>query len=182
MKIVVGLGNPGEQYKYTRHNTGYLALDYWLGNIKWSMNKKWPALTYKDGELLFIKPLTFMNNSGQAVQSVLNYYQLLPKKLGFIIKKDVDLTDQLIVIQDDLDINFGDYKIATDSGSAGHRGIQSIINQLKTKKFIRLRLGIKNKLLRNPIPPDKFVLQAFSLEEREKLKDLLATINIRDLK
>jgi len=183
MHIIVGLGNPGEQYQNTKHNIGWLALDYWLGEIKWTENKKFNALIHEDGDFLFIKPLTFMNNSGQAVQKIMNYYGLLPKGLGGLInKKDSSLNDALTVIHDDLDIDFGVYRIASDSGSAGHNGVQSIIDYLKTKKFQRLRLGIKNDLLRTHIPPDKFVLSPFSSEERKKLETLFAQINIKDLK
>jgi PTH1 family peptidyl-tRNA hydrolase len=182
MKIIVGLGNPGEQYKNTRHNSGWLALDFALGDVKWSENKKFNALTYEDGDCLFVKPLTFMNNSGQAVQKILNYYKLLPKNLGFLNKKDANLNGVLTVIHDDLDLDSGSYRIATDSGSAGHRGVQSVIDYLKTKKFTRLRLGTKNELLRTHIPPDEFVLKPLSGEERERLKELLAKINIKNLK
>jgi len=182
MRIIVGLGNPGEQYKNTRHNVGWLALDNLLGNAKWSENKKFNVLIHEDGEFLFVKPLTFMNESGQAVQKILNYYKLLPKKLGLIKKSEADLNEILTVIHDDLDLNFGDYKIATDSGSAGHRGVQSIIDYLKTKKFQRLRIGVKNELLKTHIPPDKFVLSPFRSEEQEKLKEIFAKLNIKNLK
>jgi len=182
MKIIVGLGNPGEQYKFTRHNIGWLALDSLLGEVKWSENKKFNALTYEDDEFMYVKSLTFMNNTGQAIQKILNYYKLLPKSFGILNKKDADLNHTLIVIQDDLDINFGDYKIATDSSSAGHRGVQSIIDYLKTKRFTRIRLGIKNELLRVHIPADKFVLQPFNHEEKERLKEIFAKININNLK
>lgn len=181
MRIIVGLGNPGEQYKNTRHNVGWLLLDQQLGDIKWSENKKMNSLTYAEGDFLFVKPLTYMNNSGMTVQKILNYYKFLPKSLGLVTKKDADLNDVLTVIHDDLDLNFGDYKIATDSGSAGHNGVQSIINYLKTKKFTRLRIGIKNELLKTHIPPDKFVLSPFGSEERERLKDLFAKLNISNL-
>ena len=123
-----------------------------------------------------------MNNSGQAVQKILNYYKLLPKNFGLINKKDADLNEVLTVIHDDLDLNFGDYRIATDSGSAGHRGVQSIIDYLKTQKFTRLRIGIKNDLLRAHIPPDKFVLSPFTGEERERLKELFAKLNYKKSK
>lgn len=182
MKIIVGLGNPGEQYKNTRHNIGWLALDSLLGDVKWLESKKFQALTYEDGDNLYVKPQTFMNNSGQAVQKILNYYKLLPKNFGILNKKDADLSGVLTVIQDDLDINFGELKIATASGSAGHRGIQSIIDYLKTNNFTRLRLGIKNELLRVHIPPEKFVVSPFSHEEKEKLKDIFEKINIDNLK
>ena len=182
MKIIVGLGNPGEQYKNTRHNIGCLFLDNLLGDVKWVENKKFNALTYESDNCLYLKPQTFMNNSGQAVQKILSYYKLLPKNFGILNKKDADLSNDLIVIQDDLDIDFGNFKIATDSSSAGHRGVQSIIDYLKTKKFTRIRLGIKNELLRTHIPTEKFVLQPFNHEEKEKLKDIFSKININNLK
>ncbi len=182
MKIIVGLGNPGEQYHNTRHNIGWLALDSLLGEVKWQENKKFNSFIYESGNYLYVKPQTFMNNSGQAVQKILNYYKLLPKSLGILNKKDSDLTETLIVIQDDLDINFGDLKISVDSTSAGHRGVQSIIDYLKTKKFTRLRLGIKNELLRTHIPPEKFVVQPFSQDERSRLKEVFAKINLDNLK
>lgn len=182
MKIIVGLGNPGEQYKNTRHNAGWIFLDGLLGDVKWSENKKFRALIHENNGTIFVKPLTFMNESGASVRKILDYYGLLPKTFGLIGKKDTDLTAILTVIHDELDLDFGTYKIATASGSAGHRGVQSIIDGLKTKNFTRLRLGIKNGLLRTHIPPDKFVLDNFSREEKEKLKDLSGQINIQDIK
>lgn len=182
MKIIVGLGNPGEQYKNTRHNIGWLALDSCLGDVAWRENKKFKALIHEDGGRLFVKPLTFMNNSGQTVQKILNYYKLLPKTLNIISKKNLDLNDVLTIIHDDLDLNFGDSKIATDSSSAGHRGVQSIIDHLKTKKFTRFRLGIKNELFKVHIPPEKFVLQPFNALEKEKLKEIFAKLNINNIK
>jgi len=180
MKIVVGLGNPGEQYKHTHHNIGWLALDDLLGDVAWRENKKLQALTHEANGFLFLKPLTFMNNSGQAVQKALNYYKLLPKSWGLMKKKDADLKDSLLVIHDDLDINFGEWRLASESSSAGHRGVESIINHLKTKKFLRIRLGIKNDLLRQTIPADRFVLQKFSSSEKEKLKNIFRALNLKD--
>ncbi len=182
MKIIVGLGNPGEQYKNTRHNIGWLALDYLLGDVKWLESKKFNAFIFEDGSNLYVKPQTYMNNSGSAVQKILNYYKLLPKNFGLINKKDADLNPTLVVIQDDLDLDFGNLKIATDSTSAGHRGIQSIIDHLKTKKFARIRLGIKNELLRTHIPPDKFVISPFSHDEHSRLPEIFAQININNIK
>jgi len=180
MKIIVGLGNPGKKYHYTRHNIGWLALDDLLGEIAWREDKKFRALTYQSGELFFIKPLTFMNDSGQAVQAILNYYKLLPKSWGILKKQDADLRDVLLVVHDDLDINFGEWRLALESSSAGHRGVESIINHLKTKKFLRIRLGIKNDLLRQTIPADKFVLQEFSSPEKARLKDIFHELDLRN--
>lgn len=182
MRIIVGLGNPGKQYENTRHNVGWIALDYWLGEVAWQENKKLRALVYADGDFLFVKPQTFMNESGYSIQNVLSYYKLLPKKLGLINKRDTDLNDVLTIIHDELDLNFGDYKIATDSGSAGHNGVKSIINHLKTKKFTRLRIGIKNDLLKTHIPPDKFVLSSFSHEEKIRLIEIFKHLDIKNLK
>ena len=81
MKIIVALGNPGQQYKNTRHNIAWLFLDNLLGTVNWQENKKFNALLYKDGETIFVKPLTFMNNSGLTVQKILSYYKLLNKNL-----------------------------------------------------------------------------------------------------
>lgn len=182
MQIIIALGNPGEKYTKSRHNTGWLAFDYWLGTVTWKENKKFSSLLYEDGEFLFVKPLTFMNDSGRAIQKILSYYKLLPKKLGFTNKSDADLNSVLTVVHDDLDLNFGSYKIATDSGSAGHNGVKSIIDQLKTKKFTRLRIGIKNELLKIHIPPEKFVLGQFSNEEQNQLPKIFSQINIKSLK
>lgn len=181
MKIVVGLGNPGNQYEHTRHNAGWIFLDVLIGPDNWKINKRFNALLKEEGGVVFVKPLTYMNESGLSVQKILNYYGLLSKNFGIFSKKDEDLNDCLVVVQDDLDLNFGTIKISTDSGSAGHRGIASIIKHLKTQKFKRLRLGIKNELLRTHIPPEKFVLQSFSKPELESLKELVANYSVAEL-
>lgn len=182
MRIIVGLGNPGEQYKNTRHNVGWIMMDNFLGKVKWLENKKFNALIHEDDDTIFVKPLTFMNESGTSVRKIMDYYGMLPKKLGLIKKKDSDLNSVLTVIHDELDIDFGGHKIATDSGSAGHRGVQSIINHLKTKKFTRLRIGVRNELLKTHIPPDKFVLDNFNRKEKEILQELSTKIDIKNLK
>jgi len=179
MKIIVGLGNPGEQYKKTRHNIAWLAFDHYLGEVKWQENKKFNALTYQDGEYIFVKPMTFMNNSGQSIQKILNYYKLLPKNFGVLKKKNADLSDALTLVHDDLDLDFSTQKIAVASGSAGHRGVQSTINYLKTKNFKRIRLGIKNELLKTRIPAEKFVLQPFNSEEKEQLETIFSQIDFK---
>lgn len=168
-KIIVALGNPETQHEKSRHNAGWLAVDKYIKRINWQREKKFNALIAKEFDKIFVKPLTYMNLSGDSVIKIMNYYKLLPKKYGFINIKNSDLNDRLLVIHDDLDINLGEYKISTDSSSAGHRGVQSIINRLNTKKFTRLRLGIKTITLRQIVPAEKFVLQKFSDEELNKL-------------
>lgn len=173
MKIIVGLGNPGEQYEKNRHNVGFMALDLLLGPVKWQNNKKFQALTYEMGDTIYIKPQTYMNKSGEAVRAVMSYYGLLPKKLMIFSKNDSDLTDILTVIQDDIDIEIGKWKISNDSRSGGHNGVQSIINHLHTQNFKRLKIGVKNELLRTRIPAEKFVLQNFNHEEKEVIDKIL---------
>ena len=164
MKIIVGLGNPEKEYFKTRHNAGFMAVDALAAklNLAWEKNKKFSAETaiqntpfIRDGQgllLILVKPQTFMNNSGQAVQSILKYYKTTPSP------------DTLTVIHDDIDIELGKYKIAVDSRSAGHHGVQSIIDNLKTKNFKRARLGIKTEEAKHALT-DKFVLEKFNNQE-----------------
>jgi peptidyl-tRNA hydrolase, PTH1 family len=172
-KILVGLGNPGKRYEHTRHNAGFMALDLIAreNGLEWKENKKFNSLTATLDDALLLKPQTFMNNSGVAVRSALSYYKLLPKNL-LSIKKDSDLNEVLTLIHDDLDINLGKYKISTDSRSAGHNGVQSIIDHLKTKNFKRIRVGIFTEL-KDKMPGEKFVLDNFGKEEKETLKVVL---------
>lgn len=171
-KIIVTLGNPGKKYEKTRHNAAWLIIDKILKNENWKLEKKFASLICEKNEIIFLKPLTYMNLSGESVYRIMNYYKLLPKKFSFIRKKDSDLTDYLTVIHDDLDIEFGKYKIMKNSGSAGHKGVASIINNLKTKNFNRIRIGIKNDMLKRVIPADKFVLQSFNKEELIQLSEI----------
>lgn len=169
MHLIIGLGNPGEKYKNTRHNIGFSILDKIVQelNLSWQENKKFNALICRDinSDIIFVKPLTFMNNSGQAVQKIMSYYKLLPKKIS------VDLTDILTVIHDDLDIDLGKTKISLNSRSAGHNGVQSIINFLNTQNFKRIRIGIRTDFNKN-IPIEKFVLQNFNPEELKIINSL----------
>lgn len=169
MQIIIGLGNPGEKYAISRHNAGWLALDSLAGADGWREDKKFNALIKEENGIIYLKPLTYMNNSGESAYKILRYYQILSRQFGCLTKKNQDLRASLFVIQDDLDLDLGKWKISDDSRSGGNKGIQSIINHLKTQRFTRLRLGIKNKDLRQIIPPEKFVLQKFSPTELEIL-------------
>lgn len=174
MRIIVGLGNPGDKYTKNRHNVGFMALDLLLGEVKWQESKKFKALIYEASDCIYLKPQTFMNNSGEAVQTIMSYYGLLPKTLGVFNKKDADLSDVLTVIHDDIDIEVGRWKSASDSRSGGNNGVQSIISHLKTKNFKRIKIGVKNELIRTRIPVEKFVLQNFNSEEKEIIKNVLS--------
>jgi PTH1 family peptidyl-tRNA hydrolase len=189
MKITVGLGNPGKQYVLTRHNVGFMVVNAIAKNSNetWQYNKKFNAeitslpapLLIRRGEkgerFILAKPQTLMNNSGQALRALMSYYQLLPKKLSIFTAKGSDLSNILTIIHDDIDIELGKYKISVDSRSAGHKGVQSIINHLKTKNFKRIRIGIRTTAA-DKIPAEKFVLQKFSEEEINIIRALINEI------
>ncbi|MFA4833672.1 MAG: aminoacyl-tRNA hydrolase [Patescibacteria group bacterium] len=178
MNIILGLGNPGKKYELTRHNVGFMAVDALAkksgGN--WETNKKFQAEICQTGNTIFVKPQTFMNNSGQSVQAVLAYYKLLPKKLGVFKVKDSNLSEILTVIHDDIDIALGKYKISVDSRSAGHKGVESIINHLKTKNFKRVRIGIRAEIA-GKIPAEKFVLEKFRQEELKIIDKIIENLS-----
>ncbi len=157
MKLIVGLGNPGNDYKDTRHNVGFLVLDSYLNTSDWK--EKFNALYHEErinGEkVVFVKPLTYMNLSGDAVGQFVNYF-------------DIDLND-ILVIHDDLDLTFGTYKLKKNSSAAGHNGIKSIINRLGSDSFARLKIGISHD---KSIDTKDYVLGKFSKSEKDKLTEM----------
>lgn len=178
MKVIVGLGNPGGKYEKSRHNIGFMFLDFLnKENQIWKFNKRFNALIIEQGNVILLKPMTFMNNSGQSVRAILDYYNFLPKKLKLFLSKDADLSEILTVVHDDLDIDFPKFKKSVNASSAGHNGVESIIRHLKTKNFNRIRLGINNDF-RKSIPGDKFVLQSFSKDELDKIDSIFSEIAI----
>lgn len=153
MKLIIGLGNPGKEYDNTRHNIGFMALDKYLGDVNYK--SKFDGLYYEINEsekIIFLKPQTYMNNSGFCVERFVNFYK-------------IDLKD-ILVIQDDLDIEIGKMKFKTNSSSGGHNGIKSIINCLGSNSFLRMKIGIKNNNNKDVID---FVLGRFSKEELNKI-------------
>lgn len=162
MKLVVGLGNPGKEYKNTRHNIGFMILDNYLGKVNWKTKmENYYYMEEVNGEqIMYIKPLTYMNLSGLAVSKIVNFYK--------IDTKDV------LVIQDDLDIEIGSYKIKRNSSSGGHNGIKSIIAELNSEEFGRLKIGIGKSI---QIPTDKYVLGKFSTDEMNKINENMDTFN-----
>lgn len=156
MKIIVGLGNPGKEYDKTRHNIGFMLLDYFPGNNSWQ--EKFNSLYHEEvinGEkVIFVKPLTYMNLSGNAVRSFYDYYK-------------VDVKD-ILIIQDDLDLPVAKYRLKYDSSSGGHNGIRSIIENLNTTKIPRLKIGIANDKTRDT---KDYVLGKFSKDEYKLLED-----------
>ena len=170
MKLIVGLGNPGIEFNNTRHNIGFEALEIlrvFFELPKFKLIKKLKAEISKGENIVMAKPQTFMNNSGEAVSLIKKYYR-------------IRLSD-IIIIHDDIDLTLGKIKISKGSSSAGNKGIESIINKLKSKNFIRIRIGIANEL-RNKIPADKFVLQKFNQRDRQFTSEIfIKTKDIIDL-
>lgn len=159
MKLIVGLGNPGEEYENTRHNIGYELLDYicekkGIKFEKEKFNAKYVFFRVDGERVLLIKPLSYMNLSGTVVKKYVDYFKLLP--------------EDILIIQDDLDMNLGRIKIVTNSRSGGHNGIKDIEQKLKTKKYIRLKIGIsKNK----DMEVKDYVLSKFNSDEQKILND-----------
>ncbi|XOB41472.1 MAG: aminoacyl-tRNA hydrolase [Candidatus Nealsonbacteria bacterium] len=166
MRIILGLGNPGEKFQKTRHNLGFMTIDNLQLTIDkfsdWKNIKKLQAEISK-GEInsqkvLLAKPLTFMNLSGQAV-----------KKVVLSVKCQMS---NVLVIHDDIDLPLGKIRIVKNRGSAGHKGVKSIIKEIETKNFVRFRIGIQPKFGK-PKNPEKFVLQKFNKEEEKIVKEVI---------
>lgn len=160
MKLIVGLGNPGENYNWTRHNVGFELLDFLASSKELKFDKKkFNALyveVFINGEkVILIKPLSFMNLSGSVVRDYVNFYK-------------ISLND-ILVIQDDLDMNFGRIKIVFNSSSGGHNGIKDVEQSLGSRSYARLKIGISNDKL---IDTKDYVLGKFSRSERENLLEI----------
>lgn len=167
MILIIGLGNPEDQYSGTRHNIGFaiinqLAKENSFPDFK--LQKKFQAEisegTINGEKTILAKPQAFMNNSGQAVKALVDYHK----------------TDNLFVIHDDIDLPLGEMKISRGRGSAGHKGVESIIQHLKTKDFTRVRIGICPKEGK-PENVEKFVLERFPAEEQEEIKGAVSEID-----
>jgi len=158
MKLIAGLGNIGDKYCFTRHNAGFMVLDKWAleNNIVFKEDKKLKCYIAKKDDILFIKPTTFMNLSGEAVRAVIDYYK--------IDKKD------LLIIYDDIALDLGTIRFRANGSDGGHNGIKSIINHLGTNKFDRLKIGIGPQ---PNIPSENYVLQNFPKEQIDLLKETL---------
>lgn len=187
MKLIVGLGNPGEKYERTRHNLGFMAVEQFLKDFEPVSKTAWinePKFKSDIGELewqsqngtglqkvILVKPKTYMNNSGLAVSLFTTYYKIL-------------VTD-IWVVHDDIDLPFGSMKIRLGGAAGGHHGVESIIKHLNTDKFWRFRLGIGiqhghlddgkgHAISKYTIPKaEDYVLGNFIGKERAKLKDII---------
>lgn len=166
MRLLVGLGNPGEQYVATRHNIGFLFLDYLAQRhgISLKNESKWEAEAGRGslwGEPVFLlKPQTYMNRSGQAAGKVARFYRLAP--------------EDLVVFHDEIDLPFGTARVARGRGAGGHNGVRSLMDHLGSRDFLRFRIGVGR-------PPGEraaagYVLAPFSVEERQGFSDIFSLL------
>ena len=160
--LIVGLGNPGREYRNNRHNIGFMVLDQLAGKMdtsfsKMKMNALMTAVRYKGQRIILIKPQTFMNLSGKAVASFIRFYKLP--------------LENLLVVYDDVDLPFQTLRMRPNGGDAGQKGVRSIIKELGTKDFPRLRIGINRPPGRMSV--SSYVLLNFSDQEVETLPFVL---------
>lgn len=165
MKLIIGLGNPGKQYQNSRHNLGFRIIDVLRQDLEfedWQSAKKFHSSisrgVFADKKIILAKPETFMNDSGKTARLLADYYQIKP--------------EQILVIHDEADLPFGEIRCQTSRGPAGHRGVESIINHLKTNDFCRLRIGISPKGGTDQSLED-FVLEKFTLQEEELIPEII---------
>ncbi len=173
MFLVVGLGNPGLKFRKTRHNIGFRILDAFQkeNNFpKFKLNKKFHA-EISEGmidsqKMILAKPQTFMNNSGTSVRSLTTHYSLP--------------TTQLITVHDDFDLPLGEIKVSQNTTSAGHHGVQSIIDNLKTQNFTRIRVGIRSDngaLGSANLKAEDFVLKKFTKDEEKQILEIVKKVS-----
>ena len=164
MKLVVGLGNKGREYENTRHNMGFLLVDRYLQykNITDKFKEKFNAMyietTINNEKVIFIKPMTYMNNSGIAVRAFVDFYKLN--------------SEDILVISDDLDLDLGKFRLRRNGSSGGHNGLKSIISHLGTDNFKRLRIGISN----DEDDVINYVLSKFSKKELNEIDTMFDTL------
>ena len=167
MKLIVGLGNPGKEYVNTRHNIGFqfldsIALKYGVSFSKKKFNGMYTEFMLNDEKIILLKPLSYMNLSGTVISKYMNYFK-------------IDLKDVLI-IHDDLDMNFGRIKIVFNSSSGGHNGIKDIERCLGSKEYARVKIGISND---KSIDTKDYVLGNLTSEELNILNDIYK--NLEDI-
>jgi peptidyl-tRNA hydrolase, PTH1 family len=162
MEMIIGLGNPGQEYKDTRHNIGFKVLELLVHDLGIKLDSKRfqsrNGRTRLEGkDVIFLCPMTYMNLSGSSVRQCADYYK-------------VDIED-ILVIHDDLDLSMGRVKIARQGGAGGHKGVQSVINHLGGTNFPRIRIGIGRPRYNEPI--ETFVLSPFYKDEREIAEEMI---------
>ena len=163
MLYIIGLGNYGEKYTYTRHNVAWIILDT-LFSGGWNHHKYMNAEIYIGNDRLYIKPQTFMNHSGEVIS---------------FLKKEINFNpEDIVVMYDDIDLVFGDIRISYDRGDGGHNGMKSIINHMGSKKSVRIRIGISRKLEDGHLVKPN-VLEKFTPEEQIIIRNELTQKVVR---
>ncbi len=162
MKLVVGLGNPGKKYQNSKHNIGYMVLDSYAksNNIKYRKSIKFTSEVAVQDNLILLKPKTFMNNSGNAVRRVSDYYKILP--------------EDILVVSDELNLPFLKLRLRGSGSAGGHNGIKSIIRDMNTEEFKRLRIGIGRN---SSVEMKNDVLSDFNKAEMKNLNDKLGDLD-----
>lgn len=176
MKIFVGLGNPGKEYERSRHNAGFIFLDALAKklDLSFKFDKKFKAeVASRRDDLFLLKPQTFMNLSGQALRSFLDYLKIA---VGDALNGPFDGPNDLIVVHDDLDLLLGTFKLQKGTGPKGHNGLQSIYQYLGTQDFWHLRLGVDSREGKREISSADYVLKAMTAEERKILDDTIEQV------
>ncbi|MGB3570143.1 MAG: aminoacyl-tRNA hydrolase [Priestia megaterium] len=164
MKLIVGLGNPGKEYDRTRHNIGFMAIDkiaeqFMISLDKTKFNGIYGTGIIKGEKVILLKPLTYMNLSGESIRPLMDYF-------------DIDVED-LLVIYDDLDLPCGKVRLRTKGSPGGHNGIKSIIQHLKTQEFNRIRIGIDRP--KNGMKVVDYVLGRFTEDEMVHMEEAMKT-------
>ena len=165
--LIVGLGNPGGEYKNTRHNVGFMAVDFLAGNdANWKNEKN--ALVFRTDinghKVIFVKPQTYMNNSGVAVGALMTFYKVP--------------LENIIVIHDDMDIDVGTFREKIGGGSAGHNGIKSIDAHIG-REYKRIRIGVGHpRDFGLPMDPADWVLGKFTDEQLNKINGVIENLNV----
>jgi PTH1 family peptidyl-tRNA hydrolase len=151
IRLVAGLGNPGPEYEFTRHNIGFLVADRLAAQSgsTWEKSSKWDALSAKCGEVILVKPMSFMNRSGDPLLALAQFYKIEPR--------------EILVVLDDLALPLGRLRLRPDGSSGGHNGLESIIAQFGADQIPRLRIGIGSAPARGSVD---YVLGRFFEEER----------------
>ena len=164
MKLVVGLGNPGNRYNFTRHNVGFLALDYYfkIKGLIWETKPKFGAAWTRKDDVFFIKPQDFYNDSGRAVAEFVQYYKIA-------------LSD-VLVICDNFDLEFGKVRARVSGAAGGNNGLKSVDSHLGSSEYPRIRIGTGNDALRRQMGDVDFVLSRFTPEEKEQLPQVLSEV------
>ena len=166
MKLIAGLGNPGDKYRNNRHNVGFMIVDGFArqNGSSWRYNSDLMCHLIKNNDYLLSKPAIYMNKSGESLRSVANFYRINPK--------------DVLAVYDDLDLEFGAVRLAFNGSSAGHHGVESVIVSLGTVDFGRLRIGIGKPHIQSNQPKSKeqmvidHVLSDFTSDEKEKLGEI----------